>query len=209
MQVNVSRAITSVLFDCDGVLCPAMRFADRLARDHAITRETTREFFRDVFPLAGRGERDILALLPEYLPGWGWRGSADEFLALWLESERFVDPAICAMIIEVRRRGLTAGLATNQERHRARYMRDMMRLSTLFDHLFISGEIGAMKPQPEYFGKVTTALGVEPNSILFIDDEEHYTRAAEAAGWRVIVHESNESTRAQLLHALGDSEERE
>ncbi|MCC6953468.1 MAG: HAD-IA family hydrolase [Deltaproteobacteria bacterium] len=206
--MNGLRAVTTVLFDCDGVLCPSMRFADRLARDHGITRQTTQQFFRDVFPFAGRGERDILTLLPEFLPEWGWRGSAEDFLALWLESERYVDPAICAMIVEVRRRGLTAGLATNQELRRARYMREVMKLSTLFDRLFISGELGAMKPQPEYFETVTTALGVEPNSILFIDDEERYTSAASAAGWQFIVHESNESTRAQLVQALDENEDR-
>jgi len=78
--------VRAILFDCDGVLCPPMKFADVLESKHRITREMTAEFFKGAFLPALRGTVDVLTLLPPYLREWGWQGSPESFKDVWLSS---------------------------------------------------------------------------------------------------------------------------
>lgn len=52
-----------------------------------------------------------------------------------------------------------------------------------FDFIFISAELGVMKPDPVVYDMVTAELGAEPGEIAFIDDREPNVDAAAAAGW--------------------------
>ena len=53
-----------------------------------------------------------------------------------------------------------------------------------FEHLFISSELGADKPDPWLFDHVLTAVGVAPEEALLIgDDPERDYAAAQRAGW--------------------------
>ncbi len=173
----------AVLFDLDGVLCELWKFAQILESRHGISRDHTREFFVSNFPKALRGESSVTDLLVPFLPQWGFPGTPEQFLSLWLESERGVRPELLSLVSELRLRGYRCGLATNQERNRGRYLRDEMGLAEVFDEIFVSAELGAAKPEADFFYRIQSALGVSPELILFIDDEERYCLAAEKAGW--------------------------
>lgn len=43
-------------------------------------------------------------------------------------------------------------------------------LMGLFDHLFLSFQLGLVKPGPEVFEQVCGHLGADSNAVLFIDD---------------------------------------
>ena len=51
-----------------------------------------------------------------------------------------------------------------------------------FSKLFLSFEIGLMKPEAEIFEHVLAALGVAPERVLFLDDSERNVQAARALG---------------------------
>ena len=104
-------------------------------------------------------------MLPPYLKDWGWRRSPEEFVDLWLTSEREVDPEMARLVGAVKARGFVTGLATNQEARRARFMRERMGFQALFDECFISSEFGQMKPEPGYFQSVTERLGQPPGTL--------------------------------------------
>jgi len=190
--------IKAVLFDCDGVLCHFLRFAQVLEREYEITREMTSEFFKKAFLPALLGNADVLAILPPFLEQWRWKGSAQEFLELWLFSEREVKPGMIDIVNELRQAGYYVGAATNQELHRASYLRSQMGFDKLFDQSFISSELGYMKPEPEYFQVVTSRIGVAPHQILFIDDQQNYLKAASECGWRTILFTDEQDTRQKL-----------
>ncbi|MDQ7991849.1 MAG: HAD-IA family hydrolase [Propionicimonas sp.] len=57
----------------------------------------------------------------------------------------------------------------------------------LVERLFISGELGTVKPEAELYAGVTAALGVQPGEIAFIDDRPANVAAATEFGW--LAHE--------------------
>ncbi len=54
----------------------------------------------------------------------------------------------------------------------------------LVERLFISGELGLVKPDPAIYATIRDELGVPPERIAFIDDRPHNVAGAEAAGWQ-------------------------
>lgn len=194
--------VKAVLFDCDGVLCPPMRFADLLEREHQITREMTAEFFRSAFLPALLGKADVLTLLPPYLEQWKWRDSPERFLDVWLSSERELRSEVIKIVNELRGAGYFVGVATNQEPRRAKYLRAEMGFDQLFDKCFISSELGCMKPQPEYFREVAKKIGAEPDQIIFIDDQQNYLDAASASGWQTILFNDAQDAHNRIAELL-------
>ena len=74
-----------------------------------------------------------------------------------------------------------AVLSNTNDAHWARLM-DEMKLSGKFQSYFASHQVGLVKPDLELFDYVVTELGVEPNSILFLDDNQMNIEAALSRG---------------------------
>lgn len=53
----------------------------------------------------------------------------------------------------------------------------------LFDHLFLSYEIGFIKPEKECYKAVEKVSGFPPGEHIFIDDIPEYVDAAKSFGW--------------------------
>lgn len=56
-------------------------------------------------------------------------------------------------------------------------------LTSGFDTIVLSHEVGCRKPEPEIFATATRMAGVSPERIFFTDDIEEHVVAARAAGW--------------------------
>ena len=56
-------------------------------------------------------------------------------------------------------------------------------LTTGFDTIVLSHEVGCRKPEPEIFAVAARMAGVAPERIFFTDDIEEHVVAARAAGW--------------------------
>jgi HAD superfamily hydrolase (TIGR01509 family) len=56
------------------------------------------------------------------------------------------------------------------------------------EQIFVSSEIGYVKPDPRFFAAVQERLGVAPAEIMLVGDDElsDYAGAAEA-GWRSVL----------------------
>jgi 2-haloacid dehalogenase len=52
----------------------------------------------------------------------------------------------------------------------------------LFREIYVSGELGMVKPEPAIFRHALSRIGAGPGECLFIDDNEHNVAAAEALG---------------------------
>ena len=57
-------------------------------------------------------------------------------------------------------------------------------LLELFDHAFLSFELGMVKPDPEIFDHVVAELGVDAGRVLFLDDNRLNVEQARRAGLR-------------------------
>ncbi|MEM5776077.1 MAG: HAD-IA family hydrolase, partial [Anaerolineaceae bacterium] len=126
--------------------------------------------------------------LADYLPGWGWPGSAEEFIRAWLAADHVIDARLLQEIQQLRRRGVVCCLATSQERNRAEYMKTVMGFAEAFDHLFFSCELGCQKPQAAFYQAVQDRLTADREAVLFWDDNAANVEGARRFGWQARVY---------------------
>lgn len=67
-----------------------------------------------------------------------------------------------------------------------------------FDRLFLSQQLGMIKPDPEIFAHVLAELGTEPGAVVFLDDNEINVQAAREAGIVAVVTKGVEAATAAL-----------
>lgn len=60
------------------------------------------------------------------------------------------------------------------------------RLGDLFEQIFLSYEMGVMKPHPEIYERVLEEAGIQADETLFLDDNPDNIRAADALGIQTI-----------------------
>ena len=196
--------IKHIFFDADGmVVSKPYRFSQILERDHNITTEITSEFFKHDFLETEKGMADLKELLPKYLAKWGWQKSLDEFLEYWFKSEDFVDARLVESIKSLRESGIKCYLATNQEKYRAEYMKKQMGLEKLFDYIFVSCDIGHIKPSKEYWTEITNRLGeINFAEVLVWDDKQSAIIGAKQFGFHAELYLDFESYQKTLANYL-------
>lgn len=113
--------------------------------------------------------------------------SAGSLLTLWERSLR--DERALAEVASVRSAGIACYLATNQNDHRRAWMRDHLGVDAEFDGTFYSCDLGVAKPDSAYFVEVVERLGLEPESVGFLDDSAQNVAAALAVGIRAAVYD--------------------
>ena len=182
-----------LIFDADGVLIEPWGFADALENLHGISRDSTRDFFAGPFQTCLVGGASLEDVLPPYLTRWGWRGSTDAFIALWLKADDRPARDAFKAIEAVRRPGDICCVASNQERVRAAYIANEMGFVSRFDRLYFSCALGAIKPQQAYYQKVQDDLRIATDHIFFWDDSQQHVDAAAAFGWNAYIYESPRS----------------
>jgi putative hydrolase of the HAD superfamily len=196
-------SIRAVIFDADGVTIFPWRAAQRFEREYAITGEMTSEFFGSIFRYCLIGEADLKEVLPPYLGRWGWQASVDDFIRVWFEAEDAPDERGIDVIRALQESGYTCCLASNQEKHRAEYIRTQMGFSEIFDRLFFSCELGCKKPDRAYYKHIVDTLGLEGSDILFWDDSSSAVEVARACGWSAEVYSDFEKFESKLASYLG------
>lgn len=58
------------------------------------------------------------------------------------------------------------------------------------EEIFCSGDLKVAKPEPAFYSRVQSALGVDSSEILFFDDSPINVAAAIACGWQAFVYET-------------------
>lgn len=123
--------------------------------------------------------------LDRVLAGQGVEVDVEElYTALWATIT--VDEQSVAVAGEARAAGLGVHLVTNQHARRATYMRDALGYDAHFDTCFYSCEVGAAKPDPEFFAFVLDRLGTDPGEVVLVDDSAANVGAARAAGMAAV-----------------------
>jgi putative hydrolase of the HAD superfamily len=179
--------IRAMLWDADGVLqhSPA---GWREVLDAAGGEGFAEAVFQSELP-ALRGEEPLRTALERVLREWPHPLDldADQLLELW--ERAVVDEDAMAVVQEVRDRGITCVLATNQQDHRRAWMRDVLGHDVRFDRVYYSSEMGVMKPDPAYFHHIVDDLGLAPHEAGFVDDSHANIEAATAAGLVAVHHD--------------------
>jgi len=170
-----------VLFDVDGVLVSAGHFGAWLESTYSLTNEDTGHFFRGPFKACSSGHADLLDVITPFLHDWGIEMSPEDVIAHWFRLDSEVMPAGVRLFEEVAGLGLTTGIATTQEKYRKQYLMENIGVIQRCDFHFISCDLGHVKPEPEYYQRISAQL--DQQEVLFFDDIAANVRAAREAGW--------------------------
>ncbi|MFN8137780.1 MAG: HAD family phosphatase [Propionicimonas sp.] len=117
---------------------------------------------------------------------------------LWLEPR----PAALDLVNSVFGWGVRTALLSNAPLIMGKLIRHTDWVN-LFDKVYISAELGFVKPDPRVFALVTADLGVQPSEIAFIDDREPNVLAARALGWEAHLWVDDDDSRRWLGDVCG------
>ncbi len=176
-----------LLFDADGVLTlPEEVFSVVYTRSHGLDIAPFELFFKTEWEDFVVGKRDLKEHISKNPNLWQWSGTPDELLKYWFDSENIKNNEMVEIVKTLRAKGNPCYLATEQEKYRGNYMRDVM-FKDLFDGYFITAEIGHRKSQPEFFTYILNELAskhavASPADVIFFDDSQSKVDSAKQAG---------------------------
>jgi putative hydrolase of the HAD superfamily len=194
----------AAIFDADGVIViPQKMFSRHYAEQHGLDPESFQVFFTGEFSDAITGKADLKDLIRKHKATWHWDGDPQELLDMWFSAENHTDKAVLDIIKQERAKGLPVYMATNQEKYRAKYLREVM-FPNVFDEVFVSSEIGYMKRSPEFWvallGKLATDIpGIKPDEVVFFDDSQDCIDGAKAAGITALLYQGDVNQIKQAL----------
>jgi putative hydrolase of the HAD superfamily len=197
-----------LVLDIDGVVSTAQPgsaqpwYATLQADLNLDYEEIRRDFFRGAFQEVLRGRLDLYVALQAYFEPKGLADRVELFVAYWFEKDAVIDRDVLAMADAWRQRtGGRCFAATNQEHHRAAYLRDQAGLGAHFDEIVYSAALGVCKPDRVFFTNAQARMGVTvAQSILFVDDAPANVDGARMCGWRAMLYRGPESLAQALAH---------
>lgn len=107
----------------------------------------------------------------------------DEFESMWISCWQRDMPGMEAMLIKYKDHYPIHVLSNTNDLH----MRNFFKTKSIlghFDRTFLSHELQCAKPNLAIYQKVTQALAVPAESILFFDDKIENVEGARAVGWK-------------------------
>ncbi|MCI0158278.1 HAD family phosphatase [Leifsonia shinshuensis] len=119
---------------------------------------------------------------------------------LWLADFRSwltIDHDTLQVLLDLKAGGTRLALLSNAGRDFGSYFRHGT-LGDLFEQVFVSGELGTVKPSADIFEHVMAELGVTPEQTVFIDNKAENVEGAVALGIAGHVYTSAADLRAYL-----------
>jgi len=176
-----------LMVDVDGVIVHPMHqggWAAEIESDLGISRaELQSEFFTPHWHEIIRGRADLHEVLDDVLHHIAPHLSAKVLMDYWFSRDSRLDEALLAQLAAVRSQGWTLHLATLQEHHRARYLWNTLGLSARFDVMHYAADLGAAKPDLEFFRAIEGRTGRPPEDHFLLDDRQNNVEGALTAGW--------------------------
>jgi putative hydrolase of the HAD superfamily len=150
------------------------------------------------------GREDLRDRVESWSKAVGFSEGPDALLAYWFEKDCFPDSSMLEIVETLSKHGFRQVIATNNETRRTGYIENEMGYAALVERVFSSGRMGLRKPDPAFFGAVTSILHVEPQNMLLIDDTKANTDQAVLLGWRSMhfIENARSSFRDRLFDLL-------
>jgi len=127
----------------------------------------------------------------------GFQGSPAEFGDYFAKIFAPIDPMI-TLHAAVRQAGYRTYIFSNTNDLAIEHVRRDFPFFQHFDGYIFSYEVKAMKPQPPIYEAMELMCGQRGADLIYIDDRAENIAAGTARGWRAILHETPEKTRAEL-----------
>jgi len=127
----------------------------------------------------------------------GFQGGMEEFGGYFADIFTEIPPMI-ALHTELRRRGFKTYIFSNTNDLAVEHVGRNFPFFKNFDGYVYSCEVGAMKPDAKIYAAMEKLCGRSGADIIYLDDRLENVQAGAARGWRAILHETPEKTRAAL-----------
>ena len=194
--------ITTVIFDLGGVLLrtedrePRTKLAQRLGMSY---RDLELQVYESRAAMKGEisaeeHQKNILEILG--IPDEDFSHFGDDFWG----GDR-IDILLVDFIRGLRSAYTTALLSNAWDDLRPLLVEEW-KIADAFDHMFISAEMGMVKPEPGIYQVVAAELKKDPAEIVFVDDFIENVIAARDQGWNAIHFRSREGALAELAEYL-------
>jgi glucose-1-phosphatase len=127
----------------------------------------------------------------------GFLGDLAEFGGMFADIFMKISPMI-DLHAELRRRGLKTYIFSNTNDLAVAHIRWNFPFFENFDGYILSYEVKAMKPNAPIYQALEQMTGKRGDEIIYIDDRAENVAGGSTRGWRTILHETPEKTRATL-----------
>jgi putative hydrolase of the HAD superfamily len=123
-------------------------------------------------------EKNFIASMLKYLE---YAINEETFCKYWSDIFSFNEEVI-ALLPELKKHYKLYLLSNTNSIHK-RYGYQDYEFLKMFDQLFLSHEVGFVKPEKEIYHAIEKVSGFPPEEYLFIDDILEYVDAAKSIGW--------------------------
>lgn len=127
----------------------------------------------------------------------GFQGTLDEFGSYFADIFTEISPMV-ALHAELRQRGFSTYIFSNTNDLAIEHIECNFPFFKNFDGYLYSYRVGAMKPDAAIYQVMEKMCGKSGTEILYIDDRRENVEAGRARGWRVVLHETPEKTKAAV-----------
>jgi len=188
-----------VILDADGVFLRTVRPGNYLEHRYGLSAGQIAGF-KKFMSRCLVGKADLKPELPRFLREWGIPETTEMFLDEAFGSGCEIDESVADVVRGLRHDGVFCGLATNQDKHRMRYLDQRLAIRGFFDATFVSCELGVKKPDAEFFQSVRAAL--PRKTLAFWDDRPENVQAAKECSWSAFVFENAAMFSAEVKNLL-------
>jgi HAD superfamily hydrolase (TIGR01509 family) len=225
--------VSTLIFDCDGVLADTERDGHRVAfnatfREFGLPVEWSEEEYAVKLQIAGGKERMASLLTPDFVRSNGLPTDPEgqtALLAQWHKRKTAIytemvaagqlptRPGIHRIIAEAQDAGWTLGVASTSAEPSVRAILDRAAgpdRAARFDLLLAGDVVERKKPAPDIYLLALERLGVTAAETLVIEDSRNGLLAANAAGLRCVMtvngytEEEDNSEAILVVSSLGD-----
>jgi HAD superfamily hydrolase (TIGR01509 family) len=130
----------------------------------------------------------------------GYEGGLEEFSTIFADIFEPIPPMI-EMQAQLKQRGVPTFIFSNTNDLAVEHIRRKYPFFGGFDGYILSYEHGAMKPSAKLYEVVELKTGRSGGEIIYLDDRAENVEAGTVRGWRAILHETPEKTRAAMRAA--------
>lgn len=183
--------LKAILIDADGIVIQGRQkyFSEILSEKQGVELEVVLDFFKKDYKKCVLGQADLKQEVAKYLDKWKWQGTTDELLSFWFSKDGHPSPEILDVVEQLRSQSLKAYIASDHSQYRAHDILQNMNLKEYFDGSFFSCNLGTTKKDSAFYIQAAQELGLDPNEIMFWDDEMENVEATKNAGCMAYFYE--------------------
>ena len=194
-----------MLFDVDGVLIiPPKLFLQQYCERFGKNEELLQNFYSTKeFKDSSVGKFDLKDAIRLHNDLWQWDGEPYELLNMWFAAESQPNTELVDTTQVLRKSGVPLYLATQQEKYRAAYLRDVVFKGKI-DGMFCTCDIGFGKNEDSYWEVVLVELKnkypeITPDEIIYFDDRLSLVEKAKEFSINAYVYKNNDEAINLLL----------